>query len=86
MWHKLHLPFLLFRLSDFDTSLVRTIILNLIFPPSFPGFSFPHFLSSSYHISFDFILLIWYQLPSLYYNFILALLQFGAWERPESVK
>jgi hypothetical protein len=81
MWYELHLPFLLFRSSDFHTSLVRTIILNLIFPPSFPSF-FPHFLSSSYHISFDFILFIWYKLPSLYYNFILALLQYGAWEWP----
>lgn len=86
MWYELHLPFLLFRSSDFHTSLVRTIILNLIFLPSFPSFSLPHFLSSSYHISSDLILFIWYQLPSLYYNFILALLQFGAWERPESVK
>lgn len=84
MWYELHLLFLLFRSSDFHTSLVRPIV--LIFPPSLPTFSFPHFLSRFYHISFDFILFIWYQLPSLYYNFILALLQFGAWERRESVK
>ena len=86
MWHELHLLFTLFRLSDFHTALVRTIVLNLIFPPSFPSFSFPHFLSSSYHISFDFTLFIWYQLLNLYCNFILALLQYGACERPESVK
>ena len=41
MWYELRLPFLLFRSSDFHTSLIRTIIFNLIFPPSLPSFSFP---------------------------------------------